>query len=202
MSTESRGAEIHDRGIPQNTQILAQKGVFLSNLQPIFTAQEISSAVERLANEVRVDYYDKNPLLIGVLKGAFMFMADLIRYLDIPLEVEFVTMSSYGQGRTETSGKVKVVQGLCAPISGRHVLVVEDIVDVGQTLKFFVENLHAQNPASVKVCTLFDKPSRRQVHVDIDYLGLTVPNVFVVGYGLDYDEKYRNLPGLYALSEK
>jgi len=173
----------------------------LSHLEIIFTEQQISDTVHSLARQIRADYEDKNPILISVLKGAFVFAADLMRCLDIPLEIEFVALSSYGCGRKESSGDVKVVNDLRTPIEGRHVLVVEDIVDVGRTLSFFVDYLRNENPASLKVCALFDKPSRREVPVEIDYLGLTVPNEFVVGYGLDYDEKFRNLPALYRLEE-
>lgn len=173
----------------------------MSHLEILFTEQQISDTVHSLARQIRADYEDKNPILISVLKGAFVFAADLMRCLDIPLEIEFVALSSYGCGRKESSGDVKVVNDLRTPIEGRHVLVVEDIVDVGRTLSFFVDYLRNENPASLKVCALFDKPSRREVPVEIDYLGLTVPNEFVVGYGLDYDEKFRNLPALYRLEE-
>ena len=130
-----------------------------------------------------------------------MFMADLVRLLDFPLEVEFVRLSSYGSGQ-QTSGKVKVVQGLRSSIKGREVLVVEDIVDTGITISFLLDYLKKENPASLKLCSLTDKPSRRQVPVTIDYLGLTVPDKFVVGYGLDFDEKFRNLPDICFLETK
>ena len=174
----------------------------MPQLQVLFTPEEIRTAVERLAQEIGEDYRGKNPLLIGVLKGSFMFMADLIRILDMPLEVEFVALSSYGRGRKESSGKVKVVQGLGTPVRGRNVLVIEDIVDTGLTLSFFLDYLRGKKPASLKVCALFDKPSRRKVPISIDYPGLSVPDAFVVGYGLDYDEKFRHLPGLYLLSDE
>jgi len=174
----------------------------LPQLQVILSPQEIKQTVERLAQEIKGDYQGKNPLLIGVLKGCFVFMADLARNLDMPLEVEFVTLSSYGRGRTESSGKVRVVRGLRTPIKNRHVLVVEDIVDSGMTLNFILDYLQRRRPASLKVCVLFDKAIRRQVPVPIDYRGFTAPDVFVVGYGLDYDERFRHLPGLYALQEE
>ncbi len=171
-------------------------------LRLLLTPEEIRSAVDRLAQEINKDYQDKNPLLLGVLKGSFIFMADLIRNLDFPLEVEFVILSSYDRGRKESLGKVKVVHGLRIPIKNRHVLVIEDIVDAGVTLSFFLGYLKRQKPASLKVCVLFDKAPCRKVPVPIDYLGLIVPDAFVVGYGLDYDERFRNLPGLYILEEE
>lgn len=174
----------------------------MPQLQPLLTPEEIKVAVERLAQEIERDYQSKNPLLLGVLKGSFMFMADLIRNLDMPLEVEFVALSSYGRGRKESSGKVKVVRGMRTPIKGRHVLVIEDIVDTGMTLSFLLRYLQLKKPSSIKVCVLFDKAPRRQVPVPIDYLGFSIPDAFVVGYGLDYDEQFRHLPGLYFLKEE
>ena len=169
-------------------------------LRILFTRQEIETAINRLAAEVKDDYQSKYPLLIGVLKGSFMFMADLIRRLDFPLEVEFVQLSSYGRGR-ETSGKIKIVQGLRSEVRGRDVLVVEDIVDTGLTIAFLLDYLRKKKPTSLKLCALTDKPSRRQVPVTIDYLGFTVPDKFLVGYGLDWDEKFRNLPDIHVLED-
>ena len=170
-------------------------------LRILFTREEIAARVKTLAGEIRRDYQDKHPLLIGVLKGSFMFMADLIRLLDFPLEVEFIRLSSYGGGR-ESSGKVRVVQGLRSPIKGRDVLVIEDIVDTGLTISFLLDYLRKKMPASLKLCALTDKPSRRQVPVTIDYLGFTLPNKFVVGYGLDWDEKFRYLPDICFIEEE
>ena len=164
----------------------------------LFRREEIEATVKRLAAEIKKDYQGKHPLLIGILKGSFMFMADLIRLLDFPLEVEFIRLSSYGRGK-ETSGKIKVVQGLRSPVKGRDVLVIEDIVDTGLTIAFLLDYLKKKKPASLKLCALTDKPSRRQVPVTIDYLGFTVPNKFIVGYGLDWDEKFRNLPDICIL---
>ncbi len=163
--------------------------------QVLFTKGEIEAAVRRLAAEIRRDYQGKYPLLIGVLKGSFVFMADLIRFLDFPLEVEFIKLSSYGRGM-ESSGKIKVVQGLRARVRDREVLVVEDIVDTGMAVSFLLDYLRKKKPASLRLCSLTDKPSRRQVLVTIDYLGLTVPNKFIVGYGIDWDERFRNLPDI------
>ncbi len=172
-----------------------------SKPQILFSRQEIEATVKNLATEIAKDYWGKNPLLIGVLKGSFIFMADLIRLLDIPLEIDFIRLSSYGQG-TESSGKVKVVQDISTQIVGRDVLVVEDIVDTGYSLTFLLGYLKEKKPASLKLCVLADKPSRRQVLVPIDYLGFTVPNKFLVGYGLDWSDKYRNLPDICTLGDE
>ncbi|MFC1993341.1 hypoxanthine phosphoribosyltransferase [Chloroflexota bacterium] len=171
------------------------------NAQPkpylLFSREQIQAAAERLAAEIREDYSDKRPLLICILKGSFMFTADLVRLLDFPLEVDFIRLSSYGG--TESSGKIKVVQDIQSSVKGRDVLVIEDIVDTGLTLSFLLDYLRSKKPASMKLCVLTDKPSRRQIPVTIDYLGLTVPDKFLVGYGLDLDEKFRNLPDIYFL---
>ena len=169
-------------------------------LHPLFSRAEIETAVGRLASEITQDYHGKNPLLVGILKGSFMFMADLVRRLDFPLEVEFVRLSSYGSGR-QSSGRVRVVQGLRPAVKGRHVLVVEDIVDTGITISFFIDYLQKKKPASLRLCSLTDKPSRRQVPVAIDYLGFVVPDKFLVGYGLDFNEDFRHLPDMCFLEE-
>lgn len=166
-----------------------------SQLKVLITQDEIKQAVARLAAEIRQDYESKEPLLVGILKGSFVFMADLIRQLELPVEVDFIKLSSYGAGR-ETSGKVKVVQGLKTPIKGRDVLVVEDIVDTGLTISFLLNYLQKKKPASLRLCALTDKPSRRQVPVTIDYLGFAVPDRFIVGYGIDWNEKFRYLPDI------
>jgi len=171
-----------------------------SQLKVIITRQEIEDAVARLATEINGDYAGKQPLLIGVLKGSFVFMADLIRQLDLPVEIDFIRLSSYGAAR-ETSGKVRVVQGLNKTIKGRDVLIVEDIVDTGITISFLLGYLRKQKPASLSLCALTDKPSRRKVSVAIDYLGFTVPDKFVVGYGLDFNEKFRYLPDICAVED-
>ncbi len=171
-----------------------------ARLHVLLSRAEIESAIKRLASVITRDYCEKNPLLLSILKGSFMFMADLVRELDFPLAVEFIRLSSYGSGQ-QTSGSVKVVQGLRQPVHGRHVLVVEDIVDTGITVAFLLDYLKKKKPVSLKLCTLTDKPSRRRVPVDIDYKGFTVPDKFLVGYGLDYNEKYRNLPDICYLEE-
>jgi len=172
-----------------------------SELRVLFHRQEIEAAVRHLASEISQDYRNKNPLLLGILRGSFVFLADLIRHLDFPLEVDFIGLSSYG-GSTQTSGKIKVVKKLETPVRGRHVLVVEDIVDSGLTTTFLLDYLQKQKSASVKICALSDKPSRRKVPVNIDYLGFTVPNKFLVGYGLDANQKFRNLPDIYYLEDE
>jgi hypoxanthine phosphoribosyltransferase len=165
----------------------------------LFSGEEIATTVKKLAAEIGRDYRDKHPILIGILKGSFMFLADLIRHLDFPLEVEFVRLSSYGGGKSP--GEIKLVQDVQSNIAGRHVLVIEDIIDTGHTTKFVLEHLKQKKPASLKLCTLTDKPSRRKVPINIDYLGLTVPNKFIVGYGIDWNERFRYLPGIYAMEE-
>lgn len=163
--------------------------------------QKIETTVCRLAAQINEDYSDKKPILVAVLKGAFVFLADLIRHLDLQVEVEFVCLSSYGQGR-ESSGKVKVVQGLCADIRDRDVIIIEDIIDTGLTTDFLMNYLNRQQPSSVKVCALTSKPSRRKIPVIIDYLGFEVPDKFLIGYGLDWNEKFRNLPDLCFIEEE
>jgi hypoxanthine phosphoribosyltransferase len=166
-----------------------------SQPQILISREEINKAVTRLASKIRRDYQGKQPLLIGILKGSFVFLADLIRQLDLPVEIDFVKLSSYSAAK-ETSGKVRVVQGLKAPIKSRDVLVIEDIVDTGITISFLLNYLRKKKPASLKLCSLTDKPSRRQVPVSIDYLGFTVPDKFIVGYGIDWNEKFRYLPDI------
>lgn len=166
-------------------------------LKILISRKEIAEAVDRLACEIERDYQGKQPLFIGVLKGSFVFMADLIRQIDLPLELDFVRLASYGAGK-ESSGKVEVVQWPQMPMSNRDVLVVEDIVDTGITTCFLLDHLKEKKPASLKLCALTNKPSRRRVTVPIDYLGLTVPDKFIVGYGLDCDEKHRNLPDIHT----
>ncbi len=154
----------------------------------------------RLASEIGRDYRDKNPLLVGILKGSFVFMADLVRALDFPLELDFIRLSSYGGG-TQSSGSIIIEQRLRSSVRGRHVLVVEDIVDTGITVAFLLDHLKRKKPASLALCALLDKPSRRRVPVTINYLGTTVPDKFLVGYGLDFNEKYRNLPDVCVLED-
>jgi hypoxanthine phosphoribosyltransferase len=174
--------------------------VFQSQLKILVSRDQIAKTVTRLALEINRDYQGKQPLLISVLKGSFVFMADLIRQLDLPLELDFVKLASYGAAR-ESSGKVRVVQGVKMPVKGRDVLVIEDIVDTGITISFLLDYLDKKRPASLKLCALTDKASRRRATVPIDYLGFSVPNKFIVGYGLDCDEKFRNLPHICTLED-
>ena len=168
-------------------------------LRMLIGRDEIAKTVDRLACEIRRDYSGREPLLIGVLKGSFVFLADLVRRLnDMPLELDFVNLSSYGSNR-DSCGKVTVVHGLRASVRGRDVLVIEDIVDTGITTSFLLAYLKKKRPASLRLCTLTDKPSRRTMTVCIDYLGFSLPDAFVLGYGIDFAEKFRNLPDIYAI---
>jgi hypoxanthine phosphoribosyltransferase (EC 2.4.2.8) len=197
--------KIRDNYATINKYHIVQKApehiMMTSQLKPriLVSREEIAKTVTKLASEIRMDYQGKQPLLIGVLKGSFVFLADLVRQLNLPVEIEFIRLSSYGAGK-ETSGKVRVVQGLKAQVKGRDVLVVEDIVDTGITISFLLDYLGKKKPSSLKLCALTDKPSRRRVPVHIDYLGFTVPDKFIVGYGLDFDEKFRCLPDICELS--
>ncbi len=167
----------------------------------LISSAEIEEAVTRLAADIRRDYPGGDLLLISILKGSFIFTADLVRRLNFPLEVHFVQLSSYGE-KMESAGKVRLVQPLHCPVKGRHILVVEDIVDTGHTLSFLLEQLRRERPASLRLCALVDKPSRRAVPVTIDYLGFTITDKFIVGYGIDWDEKYRYLPDICALEDE
>ncbi|MFA5079610.1 MAG: hypoxanthine phosphoribosyltransferase, partial [Dehalococcoidia bacterium] len=138
------------------------------------------------------------PLLIGILKGSFVFMADLVRRLDMPLEIDFVRLSSYGSG-TESSGRIRLLGKMNEPVEGRHVIVVEDIIDTGLTTSWFLGYIKRRKPASVALCALTEKPARRRVDIKIAYLGFSVPDKFIVGYGIDYNERYRNLPEIYYI---
>ena len=155
--------------------------------------EELQAKVAELGRQISEDYRGRNPLLICLLRGAVVFLSDLIRAIDIPLEMDFMAISSYGAS-TESSGVVRLVMDLKSNITGRNVLIVEDIVDSGRTLAYILDNLQTRRPADIKVCALLSKPSRREVQVDLDYLGFEIPDKFVVGYGLDYTEAYRNLP--------
>ncbi|NLO89835.1 MAG: hypoxanthine phosphoribosyltransferase [Clostridia bacterium] len=159
----------------------------------LFTEEQIKNKIIELGMQITRDYKGENLTVIGILKGAFIFAADLIRQINIPVAVDFIAVSSYGSA-TKSSGEVKIIKDLDISVKGRHLLLVEDIVDTGLTLKYLLENLKSREPASIKTCVLLDKPQARKVEVPIDYRGFTVDNVFVVGYGLDYDQKYRNLP--------
>ena len=155
--------------------------------------EELQAKVTELGRQISEDYRGRNPLLICLLRGAVVFLSDLIRAIDIPLEMDFMAISSYGDS-TESSGVVRLMMDLKSNITGRNVLIVEDIVDTGRTLAYILDNLRTRRPADIKVCALLSKPSRREAQVEVDYLGFEIPDKFVVGYGLDYAENYRNLP--------
>lgn len=158
----------------------------------------IKERVLQLGQQITRDYQGKNILTVGILKGAMIFLADLVRNIEVPTFFDFMAVSSYGTG-TVSSGAVRILKDLDRSIEGRHVIIVEDIVDTGLTLQYLVENMKARGPASLKICTLLDKPSRRKVEVSVDYNGFSIPDEFVVGYGLDYNECYRNLPYIAVL---
>ena len=163
------------------------------NLEILITAQQIQQRISEMGIEIARDYGNLNPLMIGVLKGACTFLSDLIRAADIRLGIEFMAISSYGASM-RTSGEVRILKDLDVAIEGRHIVVVEDIVDTGLTLSYLLANLKSRGAASVKLAALLDKFERREKEVPIDYLGFRIPDKFVVGYGLDFAERYRNLP--------
>lgn len=161
---------------------------------------ELAEMCERLAAQINADYAGKEIILVGVLKGAVIFLADLVRHITLSTRLDFMSVTSYGN-RTRTSGVVKILKDLDQDISNCHVIVVEDIIDSGLTLKKLVELLSTRNPASIELCTAFDKPSRRQVEIDVKYKGIEIPDEFVVGYGLDFNGEYRNLPDVCILGD-
>ncbi len=165
----------------------------------LLSEEDLRNIVKRLGAEITRDYKDKNLVLVSVLKGSVVFMADLMREIKVPCSIDFMSVSSYGSG-TKTSGVVRIIKDLDTDVvDGADLLIVEDILDSGVTLEYLIKVISARNPKSVKICTLLDKPERRKANVKADYAGAQVPDAFVVGYGLDYDEKYRNLPFVGAL---
>jgi hypoxanthine phosphoribosyltransferase len=168
--------------------------VMHKDVETIFASQEqLQQRVADLGRQITRDYAGKEPIFVGVLKGCFIFMADLVRACDIPCTVDFMVVSSYGSG-TVSTGAVKIEKDLSQNIEGRDIIIVEDILDSGNTLSYLREYMEAQKPASIRIVTLMDKPERRTADVTADYVGFTIPDAFVVGYGLDYDQRYRNLP--------
>ena len=167
--------------------------------QTLFTEEQISSRLKEMAADIERDYEGKDILLVGVLKGAVMVMADLARSLDRHVEMDWMAVSSYGSG-TKSSGVVRILKDLDTDLQGRHVLIVEDIIDTGLTLSWLITNLRSRGPASVEIATLLRKPEAVQMDVEVKYVGFDIPNAFVVGYGLDYNEKYRNLRCIGTLS--
>ena len=164
-------------------------------------SEELNRRVAELGAEINRDYEGRDLVMIGVLKGAVLFIADLMRHLEVPCEVDFMAVSSYGS-ETDSSGVVRILKDLDAPIEGRDVLIVEDIIDSGLTLQYLFRNLRARNPASLEVCALLTKPERRRVELPIRYVGFEIPNRYVIGYGLDYAQRYRNLSYVAVLNEE
>ena len=162
-------------------------------LRVLLSEDEIREKVRELGGKITADYKNSNLMLVTVLKGAVVFLADLMRQIDVPAEIDFMVVSSYGSG-VKSSGVVKIGKDLDVPLAGKDILIVEDILDSGLTLSYIKELLESRGPRSIRIATLLDKPSRRKVDLQADYIGFSVPDEFVIGYGLDYDEKYRNLP--------
>src|SRR5208337_607348 len=167
-------------------------------LLELISSDQLSRCVDNLAKRINHDYKGKKLVLIGILKGAFIFMADLARRLDLPVKLDFVRLASYGD-KTQTCGNVRITKDVEIPLHGRHVLVVEDIIDSGITLKWLINHISNLCPESVKICALIDKRERREVEVPLDYIGMTVETGFLVGYGLDFSENHRNLPAIYEV---
>ena len=167
--------------------------------ETLVTHEDLTRRIAELGTEISADYEDRDLLMIGVLKGAVLFIADLMRHLTVPCEIDFMAISSYGS-EIDSSGVVRILKDLDAPIEDRDVLIVEDIIDSGLTLQYLLRNLRARNPASLEVCALLTKPSRRKVELPIRFTGFEIPDRFAIGYGLDHAERYRNLPYVAALA--
>jgi hypoxanthine phosphoribosyltransferase len=169
------------------------------HLNRLLTAEEITSMVKKLADQISQDYVGKELILVCILKGAFMFLSDLVRHLRIPVQVDFVRLASYGSGM-KSSVNIEITKDIELPIEGKDVLIIEDIIDSGHTLQFLKDRLTLSNPLSVKICALLDKKARREVEMEADYLGIEVNDVFIVGYGIDFNENYRHLPEIYYVT--
>jgi hypoxanthine phosphoribosyltransferase len=167
----------------------------------LVSEEEISKKVDEIGKQITENYQGKDLILVGVLKGANVFMSDLMRKIDMAIEIDFISVSSYGSS-TESSGVVRILKDLDTEIEGKDVVIVEDIIDSGLTLSYLMGNFESRKPASVKICTLLDKPDRRKVDITIDYRGFVIPDEFIVGYGIDYAEGYRNLPYIASLKEE
>ena len=167
----------------------------------LISENELADIVKRLGKQISEDYRDKNLLMVSILKGSVIFMADLMRAIDIPCSIDFMAVSTYGD-KTKSSGVVRILKDLDSSIEGKDILIVEDILDSGKTLNYIQELLLARNPNSIRICTLFDKPERREVDLYAEYIGAQVPNEFIVGYGLDYAQYYRNVPYIGVLKEE
>jgi hypoxanthine phosphoribosyltransferase len=168
-------------------------------LNLLLSREKIASIVKDLADQISKDYREKELVLVCILKGAFMFLSDLVRSLQIPVQIDFVRLASYGAGM-KTSGRIEITKDIETSIDQKDVLIIEDIVDSGRTLQFLKDRLSLANPRSVKICALLDKKARREVEIEADYLGIEIDNVFVVGYGIDFNETYRNLPEIYYVT--
>ncbi|WP_324715647.1 hypoxanthine phosphoribosyltransferase [Carboxydochorda subterranea] len=178
----------------------AEASPLLGDIESVLLEEaRIRQRVQELGHQISHEYKDLDPLFVGILKGAVLFLSDLLRAVSIPSTVDFMAISSYGAG-TKSSGVVRILKDLDHPIADRHVIIVEDIVDTGLTLRYLLDNLQSRKPASLRVCVLLDKSEQRQLPVHLDYVGFSIPNRFVVGYGLDYAEHYRNLPFIGILS--
>ncbi len=171
------------------------------NRSILFSRERIAQEVKRIGQEISRDFQDQEVMLVGVLKGSFLFIADLIREIEVPSVIDFVRLASYGSG-TQTSGIIEFRKELEMPIRGRNVIIVEDIIDSGYTLECLYNKLLLQEPRTLKICTLIDKKARREVEIEADYVGITMDDGFIIGYGLDHDEKYRNLPDIYVVDEE
>lgn len=167
-------------------------------MKVLLTGEEIEKRVREIAAEITRDYRGESVLMVGILRGAVVFFSELVKRVDLDLRFDFMVVSSYGSG-TDSSGEIRIIKDLSQPIEGMNVIIVEDIIDTGYTLKNLKKLLTTRNPKSLKICSLLDKPSRRKVELEGDYIGFKVPDEFVVGYGLDYNEKYRNLPDICVL---
>ncbi len=167
----------------------------------LLTKEQIAERVEELGIRISKDYADSPPIMVSVLKGGFIFLADLVRTISIPIEIDFMEVSSYGNG-TVSSGVVRILEDLSLNIEQRHILIVEDIIDTGHTLRYIIDNLETRHPKSIKICTLLDRRGRREVEIPLDYVGFVVPDKFVIGYGLDLAQKYRNLSCISIVEEE
>jgi hypoxanthine phosphoribosyltransferase len=166
--------------------------------RPVLTADQIEDKVQEIADAISRDLMGESPVFVGVLKGAFVFLADLVRAMAVPVEIDFAQISSYGD-ETQSSGRIKVMKDITTPIAGRHVVVVEDIIDTGRTLHHYLNELKQRNPASIRLAALINKPERQEYTPEVDYLGFTIPHGFLVGYGLDHAGMWRDLPGVYEV---
>ena len=167
----------------------------------LLTEKQIAERVEELGIRISKDYADDPPIMVSILKGGFIFLADLVRTISIPIEIDFMEVSSYGD-KTVSSGVVRILEDLSLNIEQRHILIVEDIIDTGHTLRYIIDNLKTRHPKSVKICTLLDRRGRREVEIPLDYVGFVVPDKFVIGYGLDIAQKHRNLPYICIIEEE